>query len=1023
MKRIIIMLSIVLYCTALFAQTRNITGVVKDDTQTPLPGVTVIVKGTSTGTVTDVDGKFSLNVPSGSNTLVLSFVGFETSEVSIAGTDYVEVQLKTASIGIDEVVAVGYGIQKKVNLSGSIVAVQGDEIAKRNVTQTSLALQGMAPGVTITSNNGEPGSEGTTVRIRGIGTLNDNNPLVLVDGVASSLDAVNPNDIESISVLKDAASAAIYGSRAANGVILINTKRGKSGDMVVNYKGTVGFTAPIEFPDNAEAWDYMALYDEANGNDLRNDAGVPGGAIYGNDLINTWKNATDRDQYPNSDIFNETYQDFAAETQHYIGFSVGTEKFKSNTSVNYTWQDYHYSNSDYTRYGIRSNNNYVANKHLEFGFDLSVRNTSTADAAQKGSSFGLDQLMRLPAIYQTRYSNGVWGGNYSGTPHMMMYIEEGLKMRYDNYQESLVKLLTTIKPFEGMRIDLSYVPKLQYNTVKIVYKEIPLYDYKTMQVTWNPTAPANLTEVRQQTREDDINILANYNNTFGNHDLALLGGFQYLTNSFNELRGYRQVNNFIQFEELNAYDPTGQTNSGYTNEWALMSYFGRLNYGFAGKYLLEANVRYDGSSRFANGYKWGLFPSFSGAWRFSAEPFMEKYDWLTNGKLRASWGELGNQSGLGSNYPFALNVATNQYTVFGGVLNPGYAPVDYALTNITWETTRMIDFGLDLTFFDGKLDATFDWYKKDTRNILLNMAIPGVMGYANSPKQNAGAVENKGWDLSVSYNNSTNKFRYMIKGILSDVHNQITDLGGLAPQVSGVHVKQVGDPIDALYGYVADGLFSSFTEARAHPVAQWGKLQGGDIRYIDQLTVDTDNDGIPDAGDGKMTGDDRVILGNPIPRWTYSLEMFGEYKGFDLSVFLQGVAKRDGYVSGWLAYPFSNASTVLVQHLDRWSESNPNPNAAYPRLSINQHTNNVQPSSFWQVSAAYFRLKNIQLGYTVPEKLLNNKVFSDVRFFVSGNNILTISKLPLGMDPEAPESVQDSYPMISTYLFGVEIKF
>lgn len=416
---------------------------------------------------------------------------------------------------------------------------------------------------------------------------------------------------------------------------------------------------------------------------------------------------------------------------------------------------------------------------------------------------------------------------------------------------------------------------------------------------------------------------------------------------------------------------------------------------------------------FANGYKWGLFPSFSGAWRFSSEGFMEKYKWLTNGKLRASWGELGNQAGLGTNYPFALNVATNQYNVFGGVLNPGYAPVDYALNNITWESTRMTDIGIDLTFFSGKLETTFDWYEKDTRNILLNMAIPGVMGYANSPKQNAGSVENKGWDLAISPNNKIGDFYYKVTGILSDVQNRITSMGGLSPQVNGVHVMKVGDPINALYGYLADGLFSSFAEARAYPVAQYGKLQGGDIRYKDL------ND------DKKITGDDRVVLGNPIPRLTYSLDLYSSYKGFDFALFFQGVGKRDGYISGWLAYPFANASTVLVQHLDRWNESNPNPNpnAAYPRLSINQQSNNTQPSTFWQVSGAYLRLKNIQLGYSLPGQLLKNKAISGVRFYVNGTNIFTASKMPIGMDPESPETVQNSYPLISNYTFGVEVKF
>lgn len=1007
-----------------FGQTKVVKGTVTDGAGEPLPGVNVVVEGTTLGVVTDVSGKFELNVPGQNPVLVFSFVGYLTEKLNVSAMEVVDVKLVSDVKSLEEVVVVGYGNQKKVNLTGSIESLKGEAVAKRSTIMTSQALQGMAPGVTVTSSSGKPGKEGTSIRVRGIGTLNDNNPLVLVDGVASSVDAVDPNDIENISILKDAASASIYGSRAANGVILITTKRGKSEKTSVMYKGSYGFSTPLEIPKNASAWDYMTMYDEANGNDLRNDAGVPGGAFYGAAKIDEWKNATDRDAYPNSDMFRETYRDRANQTQHYLGFSIGNEKFRSNTSVNYTWQDAHVPNSLYKRYGLRSNNSYILNKTFEFGFDLSVRNTDIQDGAP-GTL--IEGLMRQPAIYQTRYSNGIWGTSYAGTPHAMQYIYDGLNIRYENYQEAIAKLSATITPFSGMKIDFWYTPKLNLSGYKDVNKTTDVLDYKTGQIVRSSIGMlvnyANLNEVRDRTREDDINLLANYTKKIGQNDISLLGGFQYLTNNFNSLSAYRQVNNFQQFEEINAYDPTGMTNGGYSSEWALMSYFGRLNYAYASKYLFEANVRYDGSSRFANGYKWGLFPSFSAAWRFSSEGFMENLAWMSNGKLRLSWGELGNQSGLGSNYPFALNVATNQYTVFGGVLNPGYAPVNYALNNITWESTRMLDFGVDLGFFKGKLDVTFDWYKKDTRDILLNIAIPGVMGYANSPKQNAGSVENKGWDLSISHNNSFGDFSYRVTGILSDVQNKITNLGGLAPQVSGVHVKKVGEPIDALYGYVADGLFSSFAEARAHTIAQWGKLQGGDIRYIDQLTVDTDGDGKPDAGDLKMTGDDRVVLGNPIPRYSFSLDLFGSYKGFDLALFLQGVGKRDGYVSGWLAYPFANASTLLVQHLDRWNEANPNPNAKYPRLSINQHSNNTQASSFWQVSAAYMRLKNIQVGYSFPQTWFKNKGISGLRVYANGNNIFTMSKMPIGMDPESPESVQNSYPLIATYTFGVEVKF
>jgi len=1024
MKKIILIFCLITSFSVVFAQQKSVTGRVTDETNDPVPGATVVVNGTSIGTITDADGKYTIKIPETTKVLNFSFVGFGSQDVNISGKSIADVKLKLSSIGLEEVVAVGYGTQKKVNLTGSIESLKGDALAKRSTVQTSQALQGMAAGVTVTSNNGKPGKENTSIRIRGIGTINDNNPLVLIDGVSSSLDAVDPNDIESMSILKDAASSAIYGSRAANGVILITTKRGKTDNVSVTFKSSVGFTSPLTIPKNATAWDYMTLYDEANANDFRNDLGVPGGFIYGTDKITNWKNSTDRDAYPNSDMMREAWKKKAYQTQHYLGFAVGNEKFRSNTSVNYSWQDAHIPNSDYKRYGIRSNNSYTMNKFVEVGFDLSIRNTSIRDAA---SGAEIEQMMRQPAIYQTRYSNGIWGANYAGTPHTMQYIYDGLNMRYEDYQETLAKIYAKITPFKGMHLDFSYTPKVSMDNYKNVNKTTYVYDYKTGLPVVGPVGLlanyANMTERRDKTIEDDINILATYNKSLGNHDIGILGGFQYLTNLYNTLSAYRQVNNFQQFEEINAYDPTGMTNSGNTNEWALMSYFGRMNYAYAGKYLLEANVRYDGSSRFANGYKWGVFPSFSGAWRFSSENFMQQFNWLSNGKLRASWGELGNQAGLGSNYPFALTVATNQYNVFGGVLNPGYAPVNYALTDITWESTRMIDFGLDLSFFKGKMDATFDWYKKDTRDILLNIAIPGVMGYANSPKQNAGSVENKGWDLSISHNNTIGKFYYKVTGILSDVQNKITNLGGLAPQVSGVHVKQVGSPIDAIYGLQADGLFSSFADARAYPVAQYGKLQGGDIRYIDQLTVDADGDGIMDAADSKLDGNDRVVLGNPIPRYTYSLDVYASYKGFDLTLFFQGVGKRDGYVSGWLSYPFQNSSTLLVQHLDRWSEANPNPNAAYPRLSINQLSNNLQPSSFWQISAAYARLKNVQLGYTLPSQLLKSKSISSVRFFASGTNLFTMSNMPIGMDPESPETVQNSTPLLSTYTFGVELKF
>ncbi|MGL4853293.1 MAG: SusC/RagA family TonB-linked outer membrane protein [Phocaeicola sp.] len=987
---------------------RTVKGIVKDKSGETIIGANVIVKGSARGVITDFEGNFQLEVPTDA-LLEISYVGYLTQTIKLTSQGFYTILLEEDSKSLDEVVVVGYGVQKKVNLSGAVESLKGEKISQRATIQTSQALQGMVPGVTITTNSGKPGAEGMSVRIRGIGTLNSNDPLVLIDGVTSSLDAIDPNDIENISVLKDAASSSIYGSRAANGVILITTKQGMSEKVNLTYKTSLGITSPVTRIKPVSAWDYMTLYDEASSNDLRTDDGRPGGVLYGPELIETWKNATDRDAYPNSDLWNETFKKSSVQTQHYLGISGGTENFQSNTSINYSWQDALIENTNFARYGLRSNNTYKYNKYLEFSANISLRQSDHEDSANIPGYSQVSSLMRHPAIYATKYSNGVWGPNYAGHELDAMRMEEKSAMSYNTYTELLSKLQMTIKPLESLRIDFSYAPKINYREQKNVTKNTYLYDRITGEQIYKSVRNSYITEERWKTREDDINILTNFNETFGKHFLGIMGGFQYIKSSYNSLYAYRDGNEFPQYEEMDSYDRANQRNSGTTTEWALMSYFGRLNYAFSDKYLLEANIRYDGSSRFAKGHKWGLFPSFSAAWRFSSEEFMDNVDWVSNGKIRASWGELGNQDGLGSNYPFALNVSTSQFGAFGNTLTPGYAPVNYALNSITWETTRMINFGIDLGFFNNALNITFDWYKKDTRDMLLTMAIPGVMGYANSPKQNAGSVENKGWDLSVSYSNRAGNVDYRITGVLSDVINKITDLGGLLPQVSGQHVNMVGAPINALYGYLADGYFSSFTEARNSSVTQWGKLQGGDIKYIDV----NDNQ--------KMDGDDRAVIGNVIPRWTYSLDFYAGYNGFELSAFFQGVGKRDTYMGGWEAYPFGEVP--LAQHFDRWNEANPNPSARYPRLAINQRANNTQPSTHWLLNASYLRLKNLQFAYNFNSRLFKNNLIKGLRLFANGNNLFTVSNLPLGMDPESPEELQNGYPLVKTYTFGVEVKF
>ena len=998
----------VLACVALFMSGAAyaqgpVKGKVVEPDGTPVIGASVLVPGTTRGTITDVQGEFQINVAAGT-ALEVSCIGYATKTVTAA--DWMSVILEQDTTNLDEVVVVGYGVQKKVNLTGAVSSVRGEDLAFKNVMSTAQSLQGVAAGLTVTTATGEP--DDATMRVRGIGTLNNNDPLILIDGVAGSMSGLDPNDIESVSVLKDAASAAIYGSRAANGVILITTKHGRSNDLKVTYKGTVSTSRAITLPQLVNAWEYLQMRNDANANDTRKADGTPGGHLWSDQEIQTWKTSTDRDAYPNSNIIEETFKP-ATETQHYLGIQTGTEKFSTNTSLNYTWRDGDVKNINFNRYGIRSNNKYFLSDWASISADISARRRHYDTPYGNGAN--LDQFFRQAPIYATKYSNGVWAGNYSGTPHVRHQIEDNYMPRQQEWSEMMGRFALTLTPVKGLSVDFSFAPKWNTHDAKNIVTYPTLYNYKTGEINWSPTNPNSISQTNEREKEFDHNILATYNVSLGKHDIAAMAGWQYLTYHYDYLYGYRDGNIFPQFKEINAFDVTNQKTSGTASEWALMSYFGRFNYAYATKYLFEANVRYDGSSRFAAGYRWGVFPSFSVGWRFSEESFMDWADsWLNNGKLRVSYGHLGNQQGVGA-YATALNVNTTSYAVFGGEPTAAYSVSEYATQNLTWEKTTDFNVGIDLALFN-KLNLSFDWYKKTTDGILMGKNIPYIMGYTNSPYQNVGVVENKGWDFTATWFDVKGDFSYRITANLADVHNKIIDMNGNR-SIGTPTANLEGYPIGSLYGLEADGLFSSWAEAQAAP-AQWGVLQGGDIRYKD-LT-----------GDGIVNDEDRTIIGNTIPRYTYSLDALFQWKGFDLDLFFQGVGKRDGYINGWYRYPFQNETTPFKEHLDYWQEgTNENPNAKLPRLSVNQQTNNQKVSTFWRRDASYLRLKNVQLGYRMPSKWFDKSNFiSSCRLFVSGTNVFTIDHYGIkGMDPESNFSPENTYPINRQWTCGVEIRF
>ena len=985
-------------------QQKSISGKVTDTSGVPLPGVTVILKGTTQGIITDADGNYTLsNVPSDA-TLVFSFVGMKKKEVNVDGKTAINVTLIEETIGIEEVVAVGYGTQKKVNMTGSVSSISGKDILNRPVGQTSMALQGIAPGVTVTQNSGQPGNDGGTIRIRGIGTLtgSGNDPLVLVDGIESSLNSVSPNDIENISVLKDAASSAIYGSRAANGVILITTKRAESNKFNINYSNYSGWQEATRLPKKVSGYDHMTMINEANVN-----VGKP--QPFPQQYIESYAKNAPSDDYPETDWYSEMLKKKAFQQNHHISVNGGGEKVNFLGSVRYLDQDGLSINTNYSKVSVRLNTDVKLKKSLGANFDVLFNHSDDAQPSA-GQPWGF--LIRYPNNLSGKNSDGSWGVGWDGINSWAS--EEDGGMKHTVVDGAVLNMKMNWEPFKGLNISAQYAPEIDYAHYKSFNKHVDLY-FPDGEII-NPTEfKASLTEKYTKSISNTYRVLTTYETQIKSHSFKILGGFEQIDYKTQWMQGYRDQYPLADYEVLNAGAPDNQEATGTATEWALRSVFGRINYDYSQKYLFEVNLRYDGSSRFLKDNKYGLFPSFSVGWRASEESFLDGLAWLSNLKLRTSWGRLGNQE-IG-NYPFASTISLGQNYVFNNATPAmGAALLNASNPEITWETTEMTNLGIDFSLFN-KLNVTAEYYVKNTHDILLQLPIPQITGL-NAPYQNAGKVTNKGYDFSVSYNDKVGKLQYGIIATLSDVKNKIVDLVGTGPYIESRTIRMEGSPIDAFYGYESLGLFQNLEEIQAH-ATQFGSVVPGDIKYKDQMTIDTNADGIPDSGDGKIDDKDRVVFGSPIPRYTFSFTFNAKYKQFDLSAFFQGVGKCDGYIDQYGVWAFYLGGTAQEWQKDYWTETNPN--ASYPRLTFN-YPNNEQVSSYWKKSAAYLRLKNLQIGYTFPKSFISKCFLENARIYCSAQNLLTFDKFYKSFDPEAPIGTGSFYPMVKVFTFGIDLK-
>ncbi|QEC41518.1 SusC/RagA family TonB-linked outer membrane protein [Pseudobacter ginsenosidimutans] len=1002
---------LLLFSVPAVAQTKKITGKITDEQNKPLEGVSISVRPTGSGTTTNAEGEFTLNVPASAETLVFSAVGYLEKEMTIANNTTINVTLKKDVAGLNEVVVVGYGTQKKGNLTGSVSVIGSQQIERRPNTSTSNALQGLAPGVTVTSQTGSPGGDGGQIRIRGINSFggSSSNPLVIIDGVAGSIDDIDVNLIESVSVLKDAASSAIYGSRAANGVILITTKRAKD-KLSVNYRGFVGKQSPTDIPKVTDGLTYMKVFNDASMNDNNI-------KIYSDEDIEEFRKKYEAN--PKNYDWQDAILDGSGLMQnHFISLMANSGIVRVNPSFSYTDQEGIIRNTNFKRYIFRNNLDITPNKQWNIKADVSVTNRNRKQIADEGTIW--NYLGRMPTNIPIRYGDKWSDGWVKINP--VGYIQDGGNRKTNNL-EFYGNLSVNFKPVDWLSLTGMFAPRYLTSNVHTFRKSVPTY-YEDGSDAGAANTFTELTESAIRYFYGTYQFQATAQKSFGDHNFSLMAGTSRETYDEKLLSGYRRDFVYDNYEQLTAgADDATKDNNGTQNQWILISGFGRFNYDFNGKYLFEANMRYDGTSRFAGDNRWAAFPSFSAGWVVSKEDFWDKFSPVVNMlKIRGSWGKLGNQNIGNSYYPFAEALSLSSVSM-GGNIYQMITQTTLSNPNLRWEETEMKGIGFDANLFN-KFSVTFDYYDKRTDGILLKLNTSQLTGLA-SPYQNAAVVSNKGWEVSARYDNRWGDFQFGVGFNLSDVKNKIIDMKG---QTSGDLLRQQeGYSINSIYGYIADGLYQSQEEINNGPT-QIGTLKPGDVRYKD-IAGATGPDGKP-APDGKITDADKVIIGSTIPRYTYGGNLDLGWKGFRLSAFVQGVGKVDGYLNSHYVIPAANSSAIKPWQLDYWTPENTD--AALPRVSVTS-TNNTQNSTLWMRSAAYLRLKNVQLGYEIPQTILKKVGIQKAFIYVNGQNIFTKTNFYEGYDPEinfdagASDGVAlgggNFYPQVKVFTFGIDIKF